>query len=205
MHRSSVSRHRLAVGLLAIAAVVAACGSNTASPSAVASSAAASSAGPAASGRSSAGPAASAAGSDTAGQLLDIQIAQPYSLADLTPAKADVIQAGIEKDLGAYAKAVHVTVQSVQQGGTAAAYLMVVSVPRGTLSDEVYRQVITDLSMGSEADYPSKLVGAVPVSFGSMNGGSVAVFRKGDLAFITLAPQTTDLTPVVTALVKANG
>jgi len=198
MHRSSVSRHRLAVGLLAIAAVVAACGSNTASPSAVASSASASSS-------SSAGPAASATGSGTAGQLLDIQIAQPYSLVDLPAAKADVIQAGIEKDLGAYAKAVHVTVQSVQQGGTAAAYLMVVSFPRGTLSDEVYRQVITDLSMGSEADYPAKLVGAVPVSFGSMNGGSVAVFRKGDLAFITLAPQTTDLTPVVSALIKANG
>ena len=195
MHRSSVSRHRLAVGLLALAAVVAACGSNTASPSALASPAAS----PAAASSSS------AAGSDTSGQLLDIQIAQPYSLVDLTPAKADVIQAGIEKDLGAYAKAVHVTVKTVQQGGTAAAYLMVVSFPRGTLSDEVYRQVITDLSMGSEADYPSKLVGAVPVSFGSMNGGSVAVFRKGDLAFITLAPQTTDLTPVVTALVKANG
>ena len=202
MHRSSVSRHRLAVGLLALAAVVAACGSNTASPSAVASSAASSAA---ASSSSSAGPAASAAGSDTAGQLLDIGIAQPYSLVDLTASKADAIQAGIEKDLGAYAKAVHVTVKTVQQGGTAAAYLMVVSFPRGTLSDEVYRQVITDLSMGSEADYPAKLVGAVPVSFGSMNGGSVAVFRKGDLAFITLAPQTTDLTPVVSALIKANG
>jgi len=31
------------------------------------------------------------------------------------------------------------------------------------------------------------------------------VFRSGDLVFITLSPQTTDLTPVVTSLVKVNG
>jgi hypothetical protein len=196
MHRSLVSRHRLAVGLMALAAIVAACGGN--SPSApAATSGAPASAGAA----SSADPAAS-----QAGQLLDIAIAQPYTLVDLAASKADAIQAGIEKDLGAYAKAVHVSIKTVQQGGgTAAGYLMVVAFPRGTLCDEVYRLVISDLSMGSETDYPSKLIGAVPVSFGSMSGGSVAVFRTGDLVFITLATQTTDLTPVVTALVKANG
>ena len=193
MNRSLMRRLRLGAGVLAVVALVAACGSTT-TPSASA----------APSGAQGSSAAAGTSG-DPAGQLLDIKIGPPYNLADLPASKADAIQAGIEKDLGAYAKAVHVTVKTVQQGGTAAAYLMVVSFPRGTLSDEVYRQVITDLSMGSEADYPAKLVGAVPVSFGSMNGGSVAVFRKGDLAFITLAPQTTDLTPVVTALVKANG
>jgi hypothetical protein len=195
MHRTTVSRHRLAAGLLALAAVVAACGGTSPSGSAAASA-----------GASPSGAAASAAPSGSqAGQLLGISIAQPYTLADLAASKADAIEAGIEKDLGAYAKEVHVTVKTIQQGGLAAAYLMVVAFPRGTLSDEVYKQVITDLQMGSEADYPSKLVGAVPVSFGSMNGGSVAVFRQGDLVFITLAVQSTDLTPIETALVKANG
>ena len=198
MHRSLVSRHRLAAGLIALAAVVAACGGNSPTASAAASPGAT----PAA---SSAGSASSTPAGSQAGQLLGISIAQPYSLADLAGSKADAIQAGIEKDLGAFAKAVHVTVKTVQQGGTAAAYLMVVAFPRGTLSDQVYGQVITGLSMGSEADYPSKLIGAVPVSFGSMSGGSVAVFRTGDLVFITLGLQTMDLTPIVTALVKANG
>ena len=198
MHRSLVSR-RLAAGLIMLTAVLAACGGT--SPSATASAAAAASGAPSATGSAS----SAAPGSSEGGQLLGIAIAQPYTFADLAASKADAIQAGIQKDLGAYAKAVNVTVKSVQQGGTVAAYLMVVAFPRGTLSDDVYKQVITDLAMGSEADYPSKLVGGVSVAFGSMGGGSVAVFRKGDLVFITLATQTTDLTPVVSALVKANG
>ncbi|MFN8629560.1 MAG: hypothetical protein U0838_04340 [Chloroflexota bacterium] len=82
---------------------------------------------------------------------------------------------------------------------------MAVQFPAGTLSDEVYSQVITDLSMGAESDFTPKLVNGVSVSFGSMSGGSVAVFRKGDLAFVTLAPKALDLTPMVTALIKVNG
>jgi hypothetical protein len=198
MHRSPVSRARLA-GLVAVAALVAACGGNG---NPTASAAAAGSGAPAASGAPSAS--GSAAGA-TAGQLLDVTIGAPYSLADLPATQADLIQAGIEKDLGAYGKTVHAAVKEIQQGGTTAAYLMVVAFPQGTLSDNIYQQVITDLSMGAESDFTTKPIGAVPVSFGTLNGGSVAVFRNGDLALITLSPTTTDLTPVVTALVKANG
>ncbi|HEY4751638.1 MAG TPA: hypothetical protein VIH37_00020, partial [Candidatus Limnocylindrales bacterium] len=166
-----------------------------------ASAAAAGSGAPAASAPSSsdAAPGASAA------QLLDVTIGAPYTLTDLPASKADTIQAGIEKDLGPYGKAVHASVKEIQQGGTTAGYLMVVAFPNGTLTDNVYQQVITDLSMGAESDFTTKPVGAVPVSYGTLGGGSVAVFRQGDLVMIALSPTTTDLTPVVTALVKANG
>ena len=191
MHRSLVSRHRLAVGVLAIAALVAACGGTSTSSASPASSASAS--------------AAAGTSGDPAGQLLDIKIGPPYNLTDLSASKADAIQTGIEKDLGAYGKAVHVAVKSIDQSGTVAAYLMVVAFPRGTLSDDIYKQVLTNLSMGAEADFTLKLISAVPVSFGKMSGGSVAVFRTGDLVFIALSPTTADLTPVVTSLVKVNG
>ena len=193
MNRSLMRRLRLGAGVLAVVALVAACGSTT-TPSASA----------APSGAQGSSAAAGTSG-DPAGQLLDIKIGPPYNLADLPASKADAIQAGIEKNLGAYGKAIHVAVKSIDQGGTVAAYLMVVAFPRGTMSDAIYKQVLLDLSMGAEADFTSKLISAVPVSFGAMSGGSVAVFRSGDLVFITLSPQTTDLTPVVTSLVKVNG
>ncbi len=195
MHRPPVSRHRLAAGLLALAALVAACG-GTANPSASPT---------AASGGASSGSSGPAASGDAASQLLGVSIGAPYTLADLTATQADTIQTGIEKDLGAYGKAVHVSVKAVSQNGLSPAYLMVVAFPPGTLNDTIYKQVITDLSMGAEADFPPKLIGVVPVAFGSLNGGSVAVFRRGDLVFIALSPTTTDLTPVITALVKVNG
>jgi len=192
MHRPIVSRH-LAAGLLAVAALVAACGStNTASPS------------PAAPGGTSV-PASAGAAASAGDAVLDVRIGQPYALADLPAATADTIQAGIEKDLGAFGKAVHVTVRAIQQSGTVAAYLMVVAFPRGTLSETVYAQVLTTLSMGSESDYAPRPIRNVPVSFGTMGGGSVAVFRHGDNLLIALSPTTADLTPVATALVAANG
>jgi hypothetical protein len=202
MHRSLVSRTRLA-GLVAVAALVAACGGNG---NPTASAATAASDAPAASVPASTAPASTnAAPAASAGQLLDVSIGAPYTLAELPAAQADAIQAGIEKDLGAYGKAVHASVKEIQQGGTTAGYLMVVAFPHGTLSDYVYQQVITDLSMGAESTFTTKPIGAVPVSFGTLGGGSVAVFRNGDLVLITLSPTTTDLTPVVTALVKTNG
>jgi hypothetical protein len=207
MHRSRVSRHcRLAGSLLALAALVAACG-GTSTPSEPATSSVPSSV-PSSVSPAGSSPAASAtAGTsgDPAGQLLGIKISPPYNLTDLSASKADAIQAGIEKDLGAYGQAVPVAVKSIDQGGTVAAYLMVVAFPRGTLSDDVYKQVLTDLAIGAEADFTPKLISAVPVSFGTMSGGSVAVFRTGDLVFITLSPTTADLTPVVTSLVQVNG
>ncbi len=198
MHPASPRRTRLAVGLLTLAALVAACGSST-SPSPSASSAAAAS--PAAPGATSAAGAASP-GTDS---LAGISIAAPYTLVDLPAGTADTIQAGIDRDLGAYGKAVHASMKAVDENGTNAAYLMVVRLPAGTVSDNLYSQVITSLSMGAEADFPSKLVNGIPVSFGSMIGGSVAVYRKGDLVFITLATQAKDLTPIVSAVIKANG
>lgn len=194
MSRPLATRRTLVATLLALAATVAACGSAS-SPSAAAPSAAPTAPSAAAS------PAASAA----TDSVLDLAIGAPYTLADLPAAQADTIQTGIEKDLGAFSKAVHVGVREVQQGGTVAGYLMVVAFPRGTLTDTIYSQVINNLSMGAEQSFTSKLVSNVPVSFGSMSGGSVAVFRKGDLALITLSPTTADLTPVVAALIKANG
>ena len=188
MHRATVNRRPHAVGLLLLAALIAACGGSGPTPSTAAAPSAA----------------ATAPGS-SGGQLLDVQIAQPYNLADLPAATADAIQTGIEKNLGAYGKAVHVAMKSVEQQGTSAAYLMVVAFPAGTLSDNIYQQVINDLSLGAEASFTSKLVGGVPVSFGPMSGGSVALFRRGDLVFIVLSPQTSDLTPVVGALVQVNG
>ena len=141
----------------------------------------------------------------TADPLLGVKIGAPYTLTELPAAKADAIQAGIEKDLGAYGKAVHVGVRSIDQAGQPVAYLMVVAFPRGTLNDNIYGQVITDLSMGAEADFTAKPISNVPVSFGTLNGGSVAVFRTGDVAMIALSPTTTDLTPIVSSLVTANG
>jgi hypothetical protein len=195
MHLATLRRQRLAVALLALAALVAACGSSnaTASPAGSAGSSATASSAP--------GASASAGTSSLEG----IAIGQPYTLAELPASTGDAIQAGIEKDLGAYGKAVHVAMKTVQQKGTAAGYLMVVQFPAGTLSDDIYSQVVNNLSMGAESDFSPKLVSGVTVAFGSMSGGSVAVFRKGDLAFITLAPKTTDLTPIVDALIKVNG
>ncbi len=191
MPQPAVSR-RLAASLLGLAALVAACGGSAAATASTAATVASSA--PAAS-----GPASSA--SDT----LSLAIGAPYSLADLPAAQATTIQAGIAKDLGAFGSAVHVAVKAVQQSGTVAAYVMLVAFPRGTLSDSIYAQVITDLSMGAESTFTSQLIGAVPVSFGAMNGGSVAVFRRGDLALITMSPQAVDLAPVEAALIAANG
>lgn len=196
MHRPFVSVTRLA-GLVAVAALVAACGNG--SPTTTAGAAA--SAAPSATAPSGTDSAAGA----TAGQLLDVGIGAPYTLVDLPASKADVLQAGIEKDLGAYGKAVHAGVKEIQQDGTSAGYLMVVAFPSGTLGDNLYQQVLTTLSMGAEASFTTKPISAVPVSFGTLNGGSMAVFRHGDLLLIALSPTATDLTPVVTALVKANG
>jgi hypothetical protein len=192
MSRPSTSRRQLAASLLALAALVAACGGQT-SPTVSAA------------GASGDAPSGAASGATSGDQLLDVRIGAPYTLVDLPAAQGDAIQAGIEKNLGAYGKAVHVNVKAIQQQGASAAYLMVVAFPRGTLNDDIYSQVITDLSMGAEADFTPKLISNVPVSFGSMNGGSVAVFREGDLVLITLAVKATDLTPIATALVTANG
>ena len=194
MTRWTANRRNLAAaGLLVLAGAVAACGGASTSSAPTASPAAASSG------------AAPGAGDATADPLLGVKIGAPYTLTDLPASKADAIQAGIEKDLGAYGKAVHVGVQSIDQAGKPVAYLMVVAFPRGTLNDNIYGQVITDLSMGAEANFTSKLISNVPVSFGTLSGGSVAVFRTGDVVMITLSPTPTDLTPVVSALVGANG
>lgn len=217
MHRPVPSRRLLAAGLLAVTAVVAACGGSSSSPAAAssASSSAAPSSAAAASGAPSSAPASGAAASAAPGSsagassgtdaLLDVSISSPYTLADLPAATADAIQAGIEKNLGAYGKAVHVGVRQVKNGPTTEAYLMVVAFPRGTLSDEIYGQVVNNLSMGAEQSFDNKLVKNVPVAFGGMGGGSVAVFRTGDLALITLSVKQSDLTPIVEALITANG
>jgi hypothetical protein len=195
MSRPLATRRLLAAALVALAGLVAACGST--SPSSTAA--------PSASTAPDASAAASPAASGAVDPVLGVTIGAPYTLVDLPASKADALQAGIEKDLGAFSKAVRASVREIQQGGTVAGYLMVVAFPRGTLSDNIYSQVITDLSMGAEQPFTSKLISNVPVQFGSMGGGSVAVLREGDLALITLSPTTADLTPVVTALVKANG
>ncbi len=200
MPHTTASR-RLAASLLGLAALVAACGGTPAGTTSPAASVGAAAPG----GTAGASGAPASGGIASPADIVNVGIGAPYSLADLPAARADAIQAGIAKDLGAFAKAVHVTVKAVQQNGTAAAYLMVVAFPRGTLSDNIYSQIITDLSMGAESTFTSTLIGAVPVSFGTMNGGSVAVFRQGDLALITLSPQSTDLTQIETALVQANG
>ncbi len=189
-------RHLAAAGLLVLACAVAACGGATSSATPPAGSAASSAA---------ASGSTSGAGAAIADPLLGVKIGAPYTLTELPPSKADTIQAGIEKDLGAFGKAVHVGVRSIDQAGKPVAYLMVVAFPRGTLNDNIYGQVITDLSMGAEADFTPKLISNVPVSFGTLSGGSVAVFRTGDLVMVTLSPTPTDLTPVVSALVSANG
>ena len=191
MHRSSLRSRSLVAGALALAALVAACGGVSPAASALASSAG-----------SSAG---ASAGASAGVPMLDVRVGAPYSLADLPASMADPIQAGIEKDLGVYGKAVHVSVREVQQAGTSAAYLLVVAFPSGTLNDNIYGQVITDLSEGAESNFTPRLIGAVSVSFGTMSGGSVAVFRKGDLVLVTMSPASADLTPVVKALVGANG
>lgn len=183
---------RLAALSLVAAALVAACGS---APSPSLS--------PDASTGGQATPPAGAAGSPAAG-LLDVRIADPYTLSDLPASRADAISEGIAKNLGVYAKAVHIGVRQIQQGPVVAAYLMVVLFPPGTLSDSVYAQVVTDLSMGAEQDFATKPISSVPVSFGGMSGGSVALFRTGDLVLIALSPTTADLTPIATALVQAN-
>jgi hypothetical protein len=197
MHLASCGRKPLVVGLLALAALVAACGSSNATASPAASAAAS----PAASSGAVSGPSASAGSASLEG----IAIAQPYTLADLPAATGDAIQAGIEKNLGAYGKAVHVAMKAITQNALPAAYLMVVQFPPDTLSDTVYAQVINNLSMGAESSFTPKLVNGVSVYLGTMSGGSVAVFRKGDLAFITLAIKATDLTPIAAALIQVNG
>ncbi len=192
MPRSPHRLGRIAALSLVVTALVAACGGT---PSATRS--------PGASGDGPASPSAGPGGPSAPG-LLDVRIAAPYTLADLPASKADALSEGIANNLGVYAKAVHVGVQQIQKGPAVAAYLMVVAFPTGTLSDSVYGQVITDLSMGAEQDFTTRPISNVPVSFGGMGGGSVAVFRAGDLVLIALSPQTTDLTPIATALVQAN-
>ena len=70
-------------------------------------------------------------------------------------------------NLGAFGKAVHVAMKAVQQGGTSAAYLMVVQFPTGTLSEDIYAQVINNLAMGAESSFTPKLVGVRSYDLGA--------------------------------------
>ncbi len=199
MHRSAMSRRHAALASLALGALVAllaACGSGPG-----ASSPPSSAGGGSPSASRSAGP----SGGSSADPLLGIRIGPPYSLADLPAAQADKIQTQIQKDLGVYGGSVHVTMKAVNQGALNAAYLMVVAFPQGTLDEKLYEEVLHVLSTGAGSPFAPRLVVATPVSFGTLGGGSAAVFKTGDLVLITLSPAAADLTPVVTALVRANG
>jgi hypothetical protein len=195
MTRRTTSR-RLAV-LLGLALAVAACGSSSSTASPSASGAPATAAAP-----SGAGSGGAAASGDA---TLGITIGTPYTLTDVPSALSATLQAAIEKDMGGISKVVHVGVKTVQQGTKVAAYLMVVAFPPGTLTDSIYAQAITNLSMGSESSFESQVISNVRVDTGLMGGANVGVFRTGDALLITMSPTGGDVLPVVKALIAANG
>ena len=178
---------------LALGLAVAACGGSTSSPS------------PAASTSPAAPSAASGAALPSSADLLTITIGAPYALVEVPSSVAEKLATAVQKDMGGISKVVHVGVRTVTKDGTVAAYLMVVAFPPGTLNDSLYASAIRSLATGAESPFETSVISNVPVQSGSMAGASVAVFRTGDTLLITLSPSGADVTPIVSALIAANG
>jgi hypothetical protein len=194
MIRRTTFRLALMVGL---ALAVTACGSSSSTASPSASGVAPATAAPSGAGSSGVAP--------SGGATLGLAIGAPYTLTDVPSTLATTLQAAIEKDMGGISKVVHVGVKTVQQGTKAAAYLMVVAFPPGTLTDAIYSEAITNLSMGSESSFQSQVISNVRVDTGLMGGANVGVFRTGDTLLVTMSPTGGDVLPVVKALIAANG
>jgi hypothetical protein len=211
--RFSVRSLRAAAAMLVLVALVAACGGN----SSASSSSSSSSSSPGGSGSASssgaggASPAASSAadgasgGIDAADPAAAIRIGIPFGVADLPAATADTLQATFAKDLGAFGKAVRVGTRSITRDGAGVAFLLAVAFPRQTLDDKTYADAVSILEQGAEQPFPQRLISNVDVRTGTMGGGQVGLFRKGDTLVIVLASSSSIVVPVVTALIAANG
>jgi hypothetical protein len=213
--RYSARSRRAAAALLVVAVLVAACGATSspapssggpgtgASPGAGGSSpgAGTASAAPTSSGEGG-GPSGGDSSADPAAAL---RIGTPFAVTGLPAATAAGLQATFTKDLGAFGKAVRVGVRSITRDGASVAFLLAVAFPRGTLDDKTYGDAVSVLEQGAEQSFPKRLISNVEVRTGTMGGGQVGLFRKGDTLVIVLAGTDAIVVPVVTALIAANG
>ena len=126
-------------------------------------------------------------------------------MADLPAATAEGLQSTFTKDLGAFGRAVRVGARSITRDGAGVAFLLAIAFPRGTLDDKTYADAVSVLEQGAEQSFPTQLISNVEVRTGTMGGGQVGLFRKGDTLVIVLAATGSIVVPVVTALIAANG
>lgn len=209
--RHSIRTHRAAAALLLLVVAVAACGSTGTGSSGTGSSGVPATQGPAAASSSGAGSTA-APGSgalpgtpgeaDPAASLL---IASPYTIAALPAATATALQATFTKDLGAFGKAVRVGARAITKGGASEGFLLAVGFPRQTLDDKTYGDAVATLEMGAEQAFSRQVISNVNVTIGTLGGGTVGMFRKGDTLIIVLGASSDLVVPAITALISANG
>jgi len=208
--RFSTRSLRAAAALLVLVVLVAACGgSSSPAPSSGGSGSGSSSgAGPSSPASSSASTGATggpSGGDNVADPAGTIRIGIPFGVTGLPAATADSLQATFTKDLGAFGKAVRVGARSITRDGAGVAFLLAVAFPRGTLDDKTYADAVSVLEQGAEQSFPMQLISNVAVRTGTMGGGQVGLFRKGDTLVIVLAATGSIVVPVVTALIAANG
>jgi hypothetical protein len=206
--RSPARSHRAAAALLVLALAVAACGATSTGATGSASvpsgsgGAVAASGATAGAGATDPGASGAIAEADPAAAIL---IATPFGLTTLPASTADTLQATFEKDLGGFGKAVRVGARSITRDGASVAFLLAVRFPRQTLDAKAYADAVSVLEQGAETSFSRQLISNVEVTTGTMGGGQVGLFRKGDTLVVVLASSNSIVVPVVTALIAANG
>jgi hypothetical protein len=212
--RFSTRSLRAAAALFVLVVLVAACGGSSSPAPSSGGSGSGSSAGAGGSSPASSGASSSAStgatggpsgGDNVADPAATIRIGTPFGVTALPAATADSLQATFTKDLGAFGKAVRVGARSITRDGAGVAFLLAVAFPRGTLDDKTYADAVSVLEQGAEQSFPMQLISNVEVRTGTMGGGQVGLFRKGDTLVIVLAATSSIVVPVVTALIAANG
>ena len=147
-----------------------------------------------------ASPSAAAAADPSVG----LKIGPPYTLQPLDPAIEESLRQQYASSAGAFASLIGVGGRTVIANGIPVAFVFVIGMPTGTMTDAVYQSMVTGMASSTGAQLKSTTIAGTDVSTGSVQTGAIGVYRDGDRMVMAITPQASDLNGVAEALVTAN-
>jgi hypothetical protein len=133
-----------------------------------------------------------------------LTIDPPYALTALPGALQTTLETQMATSLGAFGQAIKFGFRQITGGAGMLSILMVISFPSGSLNAQTYEAALTGMGGSMGATFTKTTVDGIDVSSGTMTTGGVAIFHVGDTMLVVISPTPSDALPVATALVNAN-
>jgi hypothetical protein len=140
--------------------------------------------------------------STAADPAIGLTIGPPYALTPLDPTLEASLRQQYGASAGAFASLIGVGGRQVTANGIPVAFVFVIGLPSGVMSDTVYQSMLNGIASNTGVTLKTTTIAGTEVSSGATATGNIGIYRDGDRLIMIIAP--TDLNAVAEALIAAN-